>query len=376
MAPFLEIMSAVILPTHTPELLAAAVEAAAVLLRSGEVVAVPTETVYGLAANAYSDSAVAKIFEIKGRPPNNPVIVHVASLRMAKECAAEWNPMAEALAEAFWPGPLTLVVPRSPMITDRVTAGGDTVGLRWPQHPFMQRLIRLCEFPIAAPSANLANRLSPTCARHVTGQLGDKVPLIVDGGDCNVGIESTVVDVTGNHPIILRPGVIDRDAVNAVWARCQLRSDASRAPVAGTGVGVGRTDQLGGTDSFSSTGSEEPIVLRSPGMLTRHYAPKAIVSVVDWRDEADLKEQLKTMHGSMWHPETTWIVARSRIPMSGYFSHVMLVPDDPEAFARALYQQLHLADEAGAERIVVEAVPDTAVWAGVADRLRRAAAPH
>lgn len=335
-------MPAEVLSIHTPALFDAAVERAAALLVAGEAVALPTETVYGLAANAWDPAAVARIYAAKGRPAHNPLIVHVADPGLAAACAADWPPHAAALARVFWPGPLTLVVPRSPRIPDIVTAGGDTVGIRWPQHPFMQAVIRRCGFPLAAPSANLANRLSPTCAAHVLAQLGDVLPLVVDGGDCNVGIESTVVDVTGPVPRVLRPGMIGADEVARV---CAGAEEAGR-PAAHAGA------------------------LRSPGQLDRHYSPRARLLVASWKDEADLA---RLVAGDRVDPGRLWVVAHSAVPMSGRFPNVVLVPGDPEAYARALYGELHRCDEAGAELIVVEAVPEGPAWAGIADRLRRAA---
>jgi len=167
-------VAAEILPTHTPELFRKAVRRAAELLRAGEVVALPTETVYGLAANALDEKAVAKIFEIKGRPAHNPIIVHVAGNEMARDCVKDFSSLAQDFSKAFWPGPLTLVLPRAEKIPDAVTAGGETVGVRWPGHPFMQAVIRECGFPLAAPSANLSNQISPTNAEHVRAQLGKK----------------------------------------------------------------------------------------------------------------------------------------------------------------------------------------------------------
>ncbi len=335
-------MSAEIIPTHTPALLAAAVERAARLLRAGQVVAVPTETVYGLAANALDPVAVARIYEVKGRPAHNPVIVHVASPAMARECAAHWPNLAERLASAFWPGPLTLVVPKAPNIPGILTAGGDTVGVRWPQHPFMQAVIRACGFPLAAPSANLANRLSPTNALHVQRQLGDRIPLIVDGGDSNVGIESTVVDVTGAAPRLLRPGMIHEPAI--------LAAAGAEPP------------------STSETPSGP---LRSPGQLAKHYAPRARLVVLAWRDEAELLRELARLGA---RPEKTCVIAHSRIPLGGLLPNVHVIPDDAEAFARGLYGELHGCDEQGSEWIVVEQLPDAPEWSGIADRLRRAAA--
>jgi L-threonylcarbamoyladenylate synthase len=205
-------MTTEILSTHTPALFSAAVKCATELLRAGEVVALPTETVYGLAANALDAQAVAKIFQIKGRPANNPIIVHVAGNEMAKRCAENFPPLAEKLSKSFWPGPLALVLPRAKKIPDNVTAGGETVGIRWPSHPFIQAVIRECGFPLAAPSANLSNQISPTNAEHVRAQLGGKISLIVDGGQSQVGIESTVLDLTVSPPQILRPGMIHAES--------------------------------------------------------------------------------------------------------------------------------------------------------------------
>lgn len=347
-------MSAVLLPTHTPTLFLIAVREAVRRLRAGEVVAMPTETVYGLAANALDEDAVRRIFAIKGRPAHNPVIVHVASLTQARECANIWPPMASVLAGAFWPGPLTVIVPRSHQIPDVVTAGGDTVAIRWPQHPFMQAVIRECGFPLAAPSANLSNQLSPTSAHHVQGQLGDVLGCIVDGGQCQVGIESTVVDVTGGRPRVLRPGMISEAAIHAV-VKPDPNSDI-RVP---TGISRGP--------------------LRSPGLLQRHYSPKATLKVLTWKDEADLAEQLLavtdpagcSMDSSF---SDLQVLAHSNIPLGGRFPNVSVIPHDAEAFARALYGELHRCDEAGARWIIVEAPPGTPEWAAIVDRLRRAAA--
>src|SRR3569833_2130111 len=236
-------MKTEVLPTHTRALFNAAVARAVELLRAGEVVGLPTETVYGLAANALDAKAVARIYEVKGRPAHNPVIVHVASVEMAKRCVADWPALADILAKAFWPGPLTMVLPRAKNIPDIVTAGGETVGVRWPSHPFIQEVIRACDFPLAAPSANLSNQVSPTNAEHVAKQL--KIPLIVDGGQAQVGIESTVIDLTANPPRLLRPGMIHEQALMAVTGKIALGGGA---------------------------GGE---VLKSPGQLTNHFAPKA-----------------------------------------------------------------------------------------------------
>jgi len=340
-------MSARIVCIHTPVLFDAAVQEAVDHLRRGDVVAVPTETVYGLAANALDPLAVARIYEVKGRPAHNPIIVHVASQAMVLQCTSKWPPLAESLARAFWPGPLTLVVPRGPSVPDAVTAGGDTVAVRWPQHPFMQAIIRTCGFPLAAPSANLSNCLSPTTAQHVARQLGDRIPLIVDGGDCNVGIESTVVDVTGRYPRVLRPGMISGTALFAASGIDSIPDGALEAACEPSGFH------------------------RSPGLLAKHYSPKARLLVLSWSDETELESQLLE-HG-VHREQNIQIIAHSHIPMSGRFVHVNVIPHDAEAFARALYGELHRCDDTGAEWIVVEALPDAPEWDGIADRLRRAA---
>lgn len=334
-------MKAEVLPTHTPALFAAAVKRAAELLRAGEVVALPTETVYGLAANALDAPAVARIYEVKGRPAHNPIIVHVASLAMAKRCVADWPATADALAGAFWPGPLTLVLPRAKEIPDIVTAGGATVGVRWPGHPFIQAVIRECGFPLAAPSANPASRLSPTNAGHVRQQLGEKIRLIVDGGPSQVGIESTVVDLLTAPPTVLRPGMIHEESLIAV------------------------TGDLVSSQRKTFPGQE---ALRSPGLMEKHYAPKAKLMVMAWRDSADLKTRLPSP-ASRIH-----VIAHTHIPAGESFARVSVIPHDAEAFARAIYAELHRCDEAGADLIVVEALPAAPEWRGIADRLRRAAA--
>jgi L-threonylcarbamoyladenylate synthase len=337
-------VTAEVLSTHTPELFRKAVRRAAELLRAGEVIALPTETVYGLAANALDEKAVAKIFQIKGRPANNPIIVHVAGNEMAKRCVTNWPELANKLSKAFWPGPLTLVLPRAKEIPDNVTAGGGTVGVRWPGHPFIQAVIRECDFPLAAPSANLSSRVSPTNAGHVLQQLGGKISLIVDGGQSQVGIESTVLDLSVTPPRILRPGMIHAESLAAVCGDIQRPEARSQKP---------------------------EVALRSPGLLQKHYSPRARLIVLSWRDEADLRSQLSTFN---FQPSTCHIIAHTTIPSGENFARVSVIPHDAEAFARAIYAELHACDAAGAGAIIVEAPPDLPEWAGIADRLRRAAA--
>jgi L-threonylcarbamoyladenylate synthase len=310
-------------------------------LRAGEPVALPTETVYGLAANAFDPGSVRRIYEIKGRPAHNPIIVHVASLAMARTCVRHWPEEAGRLASGFWPGPLTLVLPRAASMPDVVTAGGDTVGVRWPSHPFIQAVIRECGFPLAAPSANLSSRVSPTTAEHVRRQLGGRVRLIVDGGPCQVGLESTVLDVTAQPPRILRPGMIREEALLSVIGALAVGDHGQQS------------------------------VLRSPGQLQRHYSPRAKLRLFSWTSDDEL-QRLLNQNGVV--PATCRVIAHSRIPSVEPFAGVSVMPHDPEAFARALYAELHRCDEQGAQVIVVEAVPGGDAWQAISDRLRRAAA--
>ncbi len=263
--------TAEMLPAHTAALFQSAVRRAAELLRAGELVALPTETVYGLAANALDAGAVERIFAVKGRPAHNPIIVHVAGPEMARRCTDAWPESAARLAREFWPGPLTLVLPKAQEIPAVVTAGGGTVGVRWPSHPLIQAVIRECGFPLAAPSANPANRVSPTTAEHVRASLGGKVRLIIDGGQCQVGIESTVLDLTVDPPRVLRPGMIHEESLRTAM-EC--------------GVGSGEC----------GIGEGEGGALRSPGNLRRHYSPRAKLIIAGWRDDGELEAAVKGEH--------------------------------------------------------------------------------
>ncbi|MSU63617.1 MAG: threonylcarbamoyl-AMP synthase [Pedosphaera sp.] len=333
-------ITARVLQTHSPALFQEAVEEAARILRAGDLVAVPTETVYGLAANALDPSAVSRIFTVKGRPAHNPLIVHVSDVQMARRCVSSWPALADRLAAAFWPGPLTLVLPRSPLIPDVVTAGGSTVGVRLPSHPFIRTLIQACGFPLAAPSANRSNELSPTNAIHVERSLGLAIPLIVDGGQSQVGIESTVLDLTLETPRVLRPGMIHEESLVAV---------------------VG---------NLASGAADPESPLKSPGLLLKHYAPKARLMVCRWSSEAELEALLLKIWPTS--PRGVSIIAHSQVPLSGRFDQVAVIPNDPDAFARAIYSELHRCDDAGAELIVVEDVPQTPPWRAIRDRLARA----
>ncbi|HEV2198650.1 MAG TPA: L-threonylcarbamoyladenylate synthase [Bryobacteraceae bacterium] len=302
-------------------------EDAAARIRAGDLVAFPTETVYGLGANALDRSAVEKIYTAKGRPPASPLIVHVSSIEMGQSLVSEWPPEAEALARRYWPGPLTLVLPKRSTVPDIVTAGLPTVGVRMPDHPLALDLIREARVPIAAPSANKFTGLSPTTAAHVRESLGDAVP-VLDGGPCRVGIESTVVSISAGRITLLRPG---RIALNAI------------------------------TETVGST----------PGEIERAAAPGA-----------NAAHEAPGMHERHYSPHTPLVLTREPDPRGIYLFHthaakavrVMQMPTDPEAYAARLYSALHELDREGWPVISVEPPPDTLEWAAILDRLRRAAA--
>jgi len=299
---------------------AAQLERAAQLIRSGGLVAFPTETVYGLGANALDAAAVARIFAAKGRPRESPLIVHVDSLAMARGLVSAWPHAAERLAHRYWPGPLTLVLPKQPSIPDIVTAGLPTVGLRMPSHPLALALIRAAGVPIAAPSANLFTELSPTTAAHVRKSLGAAVDLVLDGGPARVGIESTVLSLAGPQPVLLRPGVIPLPEIESIIGSVRL------AEAAGPGGHV------------------------SPGMHPQHYRPRTPLMLLSATDAVPAGRG-------------AWL----------RLGHEM--PADAAAYAAALYAALHRLDEQGLDWIAVERPPETPEWAGVRDRLTRAARP-
>jgi L-threonylcarbamoyladenylate synthase len=334
-------MQTEIMAINNAALFKAAVARASELLRAGQLVALPTETVYGLAANAWDADAVRRIFEVKGRPSHNPIIVHVAGVELARRCVTDWSPLAVKMAAAFWPGPLTMVLPRAKEIPDAVTAGGNTVGVRWPSHPFIQAVIRECGFPLAAPSANRSNRISPTKAEHVRKDLDGLIPLIVDGGPSQVGIESTVFDLTSSPPRVLRPGMIHADSLQAAMGE----------------VAVG-----GGAEKGAA-------VRRSPGLMPKHYAPKAKLVLLSWQNEDDLAAKV-AVYGIK--PDKIHVLAHHVIPARPGFGRVSNIPQDAKAWARVLYAELHRCDEAGAQLIVVETPPPGEEWRGIADRLTRA----
>lgn len=313
-------------------------------MRRGGLVAFPTETVYGLGANALDANAVARIFDAKGRPTYDPLIVHVLNASAARAVAREWPEAADRLADAFWPGPLTLVVPKRALVPDIATAGLDTVAVRVPSHPVARAILEAATVPIAAPSANRFTELSPTRAEHVARALGDRVDLIVDGGPTTVGIESTVVDLCSDGPVVLRPGTIPTPALAAALGALDIAVADSR------GAGVAPR--------------------RAPGMLDRHYAPRARIELFDDASRATAAREAAA------HRDRGEIVGALLLaPLDAPLTHAMRMPNDPAAYARALYHALHTLDAAGCEVVFVETPPGGAAWAGVRDRLSRAAQP-
>ncbi len=323
----------------------AAIAEAAAVLRAGGLVAFPTETVYGLGARGLRAEEVARIFVAKGRPPTHPLILHVADEVGASAIASEWSPTASGLARAFWPGPMTLVVPRAPSVPDVVSAGLPTVGVRVPAHPIALALVHAVGEPIAAPSANAHMHVSPTLAEHVVRSLGDAVDLVLDAGPCAHGIESTVIDVASAPPRVLRPGALGLDALRSVVAEIAYRVetaavDASRA---------------------------------SPGMAAKHYSPRGRVVGVDGPDGVADAAADAVGRGARVGALTWSAAARDGATAAG--AHlVRVLPAEPVGYARALFAALHDMDSDRCDVIVIEAVPDAADWWAVADRLRRAAA--
>lgn len=336
-------MNIVAVNANNPE--PAIIENAVQILRRGGLVAFPTETVYGLGANALDATAVARIFEAKARPAWNPIIAHVASAVDAQALTTAWPESASKLASAFWPGPLTLVLPKHDSVPDIISGGLPAVAVRVPSHPVAHALISAAGFPIAAPSANRFTELSPTTAQHVQQGLGDRVELILDGGSSDVGIESTVVDLTGELPIVLRPGVISREALARV-----------------TGLPV-EVATLRVADSAPRL---------SPGMVERHYAPRADVWLFGQSDAA----AVRVAATERVNRQAAGGVAALVLDWSLEFPpnvRVVRMPNDPLAYARLLYATLHDLDASGHAIIVIERPPENEAWDGIHDRLRRAA---
>jgi L-threonylcarbamoyladenylate synthase len=312
------------------------------LLRAGELVAFPTETVYGLGADAANPAAVAKIFAAKGRPADHPLIVHLAGHDAVDHWAEQVPAVAWELMEAFWPGPLTLILKKQAWVPDAVTGGQDTVGLRVPGHPVALELLRRFAASgghggIAAPSANRFGRISPTSAAHVQEELGDRVPLILDGGPCAVGIESTIVDCSRGEAVVLRPGHISPVHLAAVLGCRPAIETATGAP-------------------------------RVSGSLAAHYAPQTPMRLI-------AGERLLDFLNAQRHKgDACGVISHSLPPHAGMPHIWRMLPADPVGYAHELYAALRDMDHAGMSLITVEALPDDPAWAAVADRLRRAVA--
>jgi L-threonylcarbamoyladenylate synthase len=318
------------------------------VLRRGGLVVFPTETVYGLGCRALDPSAIARVFAVKGRPPQHPLIAHVGTEAAARELAAEWPAAASTLARAFWPGPLTVVVARAPHVPAVLAGGGASIAVRAPVHPVARALIEVLGEPIAAPSANRYQGLSPTRALHAIKQLEGAVDLVLDSGECDAGIESTVIDVRGPCPRVLRPGAVPMAA---------LRQHVPNV-------------------EFSAEQVESEEARPAPGMDRRHYAPRASLLLEDGASAArhSAGELART------HPLVGLVTLEhgyaSNDPSWARCPHAILervLPRDPQRYARRLYATLHELDDAGVRAIVVERVPDDEAWCAVADRLARAA---
>ncbi len=299
---------------------------AAEIIKKGGLVAFPTETVYGLGASAFNPKAVARIFEVKRRPMTDPVIVHICEFKELEKLCSKIDERVKKLAKAFWPGPLTVVLPKSKNVPDIVTAGLDTVAVRMPSHWVARKLIKLAG-PIAAPSANMFSKVSPTRAEHVEEQLGDKIDLILDGGKCEVGVESTIIDLSEERPVILRPGGVSVEDIRRV---------------------IGDVDV--------KTVSERP---KAPGQMKKHYSPNT---------------PLKIVYGEIKPPKGLKAgLLAFKDPKPGFAKVEVLSPSgDLREAAANLYDALHRLDKAGLDVIVVEAVPEKGLGRAIMDRLRKA----
>jgi L-threonylcarbamoyladenylate synthase len=307
-------------------------ERAAKLLARGELVAVPTETVYGLAGDAADAEAVRRIFAAKGRPADHPLIVHLPDSEAMNDWAREVPVSARRLARAFWPGPLTLILPKADHVADVVTGGQQTIGLRVPEHPVALKLLKIFGRAVAAPSANRFGRISPTTADHVISEFKglDTVAAVIDGGPCDIGVESTIVDCSGARPRILRPGMINLDRLSQALGEVPVLAGESEGP-------------------------------RASGRLPSHYAPETRVELVDGE--------------TLSKPDpAAAVLALGNTLDPGGFKAWHSLPDDPTDYARGLYAALRHLDTLGAERILVQRPPEQPAWSAIHDRLKRATA--
>ncbi len=316
-----------------------AIREAARLLRDGRLVAFPTETVYGLGADTFNPEAIARVYELKGRPSDNPLIAHIAGASWAPRLTGGWSDEAAQLAAAFWPGPLALILPRAVSVPAAAAGGRDTIAIRVPRHPVALSLLRAFDGPVSAPSANRSGRVSPTRANHVAADFADADNLtILDGGDSEVGLESTVLDLTQPEPRILRPGQIDADSIRQI---------------------LGRTVEVARTTSQTS----------SPGTATRHYQPRTPATLVprsEWSSPT-----LRIESGDI-------LIAREPAdelpPVTAQGERCFLMPREPDAYAATLYDTLRKADDLAGKRLLIEWPQEAgAIWDAVRNRLERAA---
>ena len=310
------------------------IDKAAEILQHGDLVAIPTETVYGLAGNIFNESAIRKIFEVKQRPLFNPLIVHLHSVEQVSEIARHIPEKAMQLAEAFWPGSLTLVLPKKDIIPDLITAGKDTVAMRIPNHPVTQELLRKLPFPLAAPSANPFNRISPTSAEHVESYFKDSIRMVLDGGECKRGLESTIIGFEGDEPVLYRLGSISKEEIEEVVGEMQVKNKKESAP-------------------------------NAPGMLEKHYAPRTKTILVDSADEININTEGKRVG----------LLSLTQVENSESYSHVEILSksgDMAEAAAN-LYKALHKLDSHDLDIIIAIRMPNTGLGRSINDRLERAA---
>lgn len=324
---------------------------AAKLINQGEVVGFPTETVYGLGANALDGGAVRKIFAAKGRPADNPLIVHIADADALDALVEQVPKAARALMDAYWPGPMTLLFPRKPCIPDVTTAGLDTVGIRLPSNPVARALIRASGVPIAAPSANRSGRPSPTTAQRVMEDMNGMIPLILDGGPCEVGVESTFIDATGETPVILRPGGITPEMIRAVCGDVRV-------------------------DEHVMTPLKEGDIARSPGMKYKHYAPRAQVIIFEGAADAVHAAIIQRYDMLAAQGKKAAIFAASEQRYGARCVYAWGSEAHPEQAASALFEALRSLDDQGVDTILCQALEETGIGLAVMNRMGRAAGFH
>ncbi|MGR9044005.1 MAG: L-threonylcarbamoyladenylate synthase [Gammaproteobacteria bacterium] len=321
----------------------AAIAQAVSLLRQGRLVAFPTETVYGLGADASNPDAVQRIFSAKGRPADHPLIVHIPDVESLNKWARVVPESARRLADRFWPGPLTLILKKNPKVPSVVTGGQDTVGLRIPDNPVALRLLRAFGGGIAAPSANRFERISPTRAQHVAEELGGQVDMILDGGPCQVGVESTIVDLSGAKPVLLRPGQITRTQIERVLE---------------TELAV-----------LTRTGQADSLGTRAPGMMKVHYAPVTPAQLCGGEQLSEIVRALSA------RGQRIGVLTYRQQIKEAPDVRVIPMPQQAEDYARAMYAALREMDGMHLDRILVEQPPETELWRAVNDRLSKATVP-